>query len=175
MKKQITIISFIAVLAFGMYFYYSPYAAVKAMRDAAETGDAVLLSHYVDFPSVRESLKSSLNAKLAAETIKNKSSNPFEAFGTAIATAFVNQLIDTLATPQGLAAMMKGEKSKITQREPTTFSGSTSPVIVDMSYAGLNCFLVKVSKKNDEHEEVNLEFTRAGLLNWQLSAVRFPA
>lgn len=178
MKKLLPIAPFITVIAiliFGSYLYYTPYAAVKAMRDAAEAGDADSLSHYVDFPSVRESLKSAFNARLAAETLKNKDTNPFEAFGSVIASALINQLADTLVTPQGLAAMMKGDKSGELEKKPSTGVKPEAEVAVNMSYLSLNSFMVKVSKKNRAQDDINLIFTREGLTDWQLTMVHFAS
>ena len=70
------------VIALGVAWYFaSPWYTLKQMRSAAEANDAAALSSYIDYPSLREDLKSDLMAQMMAEASKDKSG--FGALGVA--------------------------------------------------------------------------------------------
>ena len=67
------------VIASGALWYFeSPAWTLKGMKDAAQSNDADALNAYVDYPSLRESLKAELMAP-ASSRLKSRS-------GTAKAT-----------------------------------------------------------------------------------------
>lgn len=138
------------VLVLSIGFYFTPHLAVHNMKKAAEAKDADAMSSYVDYPSVRESLKANFNAKMASEVAKSQFGNPFEALGAALAAALINPMIDALVTPESLAMLMKGEKTQLDKsgRESTDKSKSDeSNTETSMSYKGLNRFVVKVKER----------------------------
>ena len=62
-KKLIGALIAIVVVICG-YLYASPYLAINNIKKAAEAGDTEKLSTYIDYPSVRESLKSQVKASV---------------------------------------------------------------------------------------------------------------
>jgi hypothetical protein len=163
----------IVFVAFSTWLYFTPHLAVSGMKSAAEAKDAAKLSDYVNFPSLKESLKASFNAKLGSEVAKEKDGNPFAALGAAMAAAFINPMIDALVTPESLAMMMKGEKpqpaEKAEQTKPTDSDADTS-----MSYESFDRFVVTVKKRGSTDEPLGLVFNRDGMFSWKLSALRLP-
>jgi hypothetical protein len=163
----------IVFVAFSTWFYFTPHLAVSGMKSAAEARDAAKLSGYVNFPAVKESLKGSFNAKLASDVTKEKSGNPFAAFGATLAAAFINPMIDALVTPESLAMMMKGDKPQPAKStEQTKPSGSDADT--SMSYESFDRFVVTVKKKGTTEEPLGLVFNRDGIFSWKLSALRLP-
>jgi hypothetical protein len=159
------------------WFYYTPYLAVKNMRQAAESKDSVTLSRYINFPSVRESLKGSLNAKMLFEMGKMKDQNPFAALGAAFAMALVGPMVDAMVTPEALAMMMKGEKPSTEKGKPAATpasAGSDPEVETLMGYENFDQFVVSVRKKGTSDEPIALVFQREGLVSWKLTAIRLP-
>ena len=67
MKKSLIIgVAAGAVVLFAVAWAVAPVLAAQALIRAAKAGDERKLEQLVDFPSLRESLKSELNAELMA-------------------------------------------------------------------------------------------------------------
>jgi hypothetical protein len=147
------------------------------MKRAAEAGDAEALSRYVNYPSLRESLKASFSALMVSEMAESES--PFGALGAALGAAFANQMIDAFITPESLAMLMRGVEPQV--RDPGedrgTESSSETEAKISMAYEGLNQFVmkVKVKEKGSPEESFKFIYKRSGIISWKLSALRLPA
>jgi hypothetical protein len=151
---------------FAIYMAAAPYITVRQMQSAAERHDAEALSEYIDFPSVRQSLKDQINAMLMNEVTKAPiKGNPFAALGTAFGGAIVDKMVDTYVTPAGITQLMAGVKPK-----PTEDGSPTRERLYDssMSYASLNKFVVKV--KSNAGVESILILRRRGI-GWKLTEI----
>jgi Protein of unknown function (DUF2939) len=177
MSKLITASIGLVLLAIVGWFFASPYLAVKNMKDAADKRDATTLSSYVNYPALKENLKTTFAASMNAKA-EDKSGNPLAGFGAALASAFMGPMIDAIITPEGLAAMMRGQK-------PKAAGGASEPVEQDaaaknkadpdvsLGYEGLNQFAVNVSPKDKPEQKTKLIFLREGLA-WKLNNVELP-
>lgn len=167
----ITVISVVSV-----WFYFTPYIAANNIKKAAEANDSATLSSYINFPSLKESLKANFNAMLAAEVVKSKEGNLFEAMGAALAAAFINPMIDALVTPESLAMMMQGRKPNLEKGESKTGKkpGGDSDTEMTMGYESYDRFAVSVRKKGDTDAPVTFVFHREGILTWKLASLRLP-
>jgi len=88
------------VLAYGAYPYVSFWRFTVALR----SGDIAALNARVDFPAVRESLKTQLVAYFSPENrIKNKR---LARLATALRPTLIDALVDAYVTPDGLAALI---------------------------------------------------------------------
>lgn len=160
----------------GVWFWFTPHIAANNMKKAVEANDSATLSSYINFPSLKESLKANFNAMLATEVVKSKDSNPFEALGAALAAAFINPMIDALVTPESLAMMMQGNKPNLGKGKPGTekkFSES-SDTEMTMGYESFDRFAVSIKKKGDADAPVTFVFHREGLFTWRLGSLRLP-
>lgn len=177
-NRKIIIPVILATITLGICFYYLPHWAVYNMKKAAENKDAEALSSYVDFPALKESLKANFNTMMASEVSNSMGDNPFAAFGVALATAFINPIIDNLVTPESLAMLMKGEKPKFNNTQSKS-NVESSPqggeTRTSMRYDNLNRFIVSFKNKESQEEQVKLIFKRDGIISWKLCALRFPA
>lgn len=101
-----------AVLVLGAGWYWaSPSLAMRNLREAAISGDRDDLSSRVDFPAVRESLKSQFKTAMVTEMAKSKdNSNGFAALGAALAMSLVDPLIDAMVSPEGMKKMVESGK-----------------------------------------------------------------
>lgn len=170
MKK----IFWIAILAiFGCvtigWYYYSPYLALSGLRDAIIEADAGKIEKYVDFKSVRSHLKTDVMA--AMEEQGKEADSPFSGeAGEIMASAMVGAFIDRVATPEGLAKLLRHAK----QQQDSDTGGEQNPGFdsdeFDIERVTFNSFFLK--KKNDE-SEMRIEFTRDGL-SWKLSRILMP-
>jgi len=106
MHKRSIIIS-LTVIALAMlgWLYYQPYRTLGKIREAALNGESEALKDYVDFPSLRESIKENINALLSREMAKGDQNNPFAALGMVLAGKIVEQLVDSFVSPRSIVAL----------------------------------------------------------------------
>ena len=172
------------------WYYATPYLAFSAMKTAADRKDAQALSDYVDYPAVRESLKSTFKAKMAGELVKgDANANPFAALGMMLAGALVDTMVDAMITPQGLASLMNAEqaapKIQVPKKPPPETQPQTPPpeskaepsarkTVITRRYAGWNRFEISASKSDKPDNKVTMVMLRQGIASWKLSAIDLP-
>lgn len=164
-------------LIFGAWFFLTPYLTVMAMRSAAEARDSAKLSGYVNFPLLKENLKTTLNVKFTPAVIR-EADNPFAAMGASIAAALISPMVDALVTPESLALIMKGDRpqpGKIGAPSPSPDAKTDTDTDSSMGYESFNRFVFTVKKKGETAEPVGFVFNREDLFLWKLSAIRLPA
>nr|WP_241025349.1 DUF2939 domain-containing protein [Burkholderia sp. Ac-20384] len=98
----------VAIIAAIGYAYASPYVALGRLKSAIDARDAQAISEYVDFPSLRISLKQQVTEELMRRIDAVKKNNPFAVIGALIGSALIGPLVDAYATPEGVAALMSG-------------------------------------------------------------------
>jgi len=184
MKKTLLILFIILIVLGGVGIYFTPYISFHNMRLAAENRDAVL-SDYIDYPSLKESLKVNLHARMSGEAQDKKNKDPFEKMGEAIVSAFINPVVDAFVTPESLSMMMRGYIPPVNKSERTSekksenvskkkTSHDDSDIETTMYYESFNRFVVKVKNKNSAEEPVELIFRRDWVIYWKLSAIKLP-
>jgi flagellar basal body-associated protein FliL len=107
-KSVLTALIVIAVIAALGLLYASPYIALDRMKRAADARDAETVNTYVDFPLLRESLKEQVGQLLTRKIDVQKSGNPLALLGAMIGAALIGPLVDSYATPDGVAAILNG-------------------------------------------------------------------
>ncbi|MGU7812761.1 DUF2939 domain-containing protein [Burkholderia sp. AW49-1] len=108
LKPLLIVVLAIAVLMAIGYAYASPYVALGRLKSAIDARDAQAVSEYVDFPSLRISLKQQVTEELMRRIDAVKKDNPFAVIGALIGSALIGPLVDAYATPEGVAALMSG-------------------------------------------------------------------
>ncbi|KVX44004.1 hypothetical protein WT31_25700 [Burkholderia territorii] len=108
LKPVLIVVLAAAVLTAIGYAYASPYVALGRLKSAIDARDAQAVSEYVDFPSLRISLKQQVTEELMRRIDAVKKDNPFAAIGALIGSALIGPLVDAYATPEGVAALMSG-------------------------------------------------------------------
>ncbi|VVD60973.1 hypothetical protein PPN31114_00096 [Pandoraea pneumonica] len=106
-KLWIALVALVVVL--GLLFG-TPYYTLWRARDAANARDADTLSSYVDYPAVRESLKSSLHDQLARQMDKQRG-NALGALAMALGGWVSDRVVEALLTPEAVAAMLRGDST----------------------------------------------------------------
>jgi len=170
MKKWL-IVAVAAVLALGAGWYWaSPSLAMRNLRAAAISGDRDDLSGRVDFPAVRESLKSQFKTAMMTEMAKNKDANSgFAALGAALAMSFVDPIVDAMVSPEGMKKMV--ENGKFAKPGDNEQSNGTAPEW-QIEHKGLDRFTAS-PKTADDSKAPTLVFHRDGL-GWKLVDVVVP-
>jgi hypothetical protein len=186
----------IALVAGLGFVYASPYIALDRVKRAADARDAQTVSRYVDFPALRESLKQQVTELLTRRIDIQKSGNPLAVIGAMIGAALVGPLVDSYATPAGVAAILNGIPPRgdpgerpPAAREPNESAvapgnGVPSPASgieprpasppepphTTAGYRSFDTFVVTYQHgAGDAH--YSAIFRRSGLINWKLVAV----
>ncbi|WP_423379137.1 DUF2939 domain-containing protein [Burkholderia sp. LMG 32019] len=108
LKPLLIVVVAVAVIAAIGYAYASPYVALGRLKSAIDARDAQAISEYVDFPSLRISLKQQVTEELMRRIDAVKKNNPFAVIGALIGSALIGPLVDAYSTPEGVAALMSG-------------------------------------------------------------------
>lgn len=177
-NKQNILIGVVVILLLGSVFA-SPYWTVNQIKSAAKHNDPKALAQYIDFPSIKESLKSQINGLLVKEVTKEGKSGGFEALGAAMATAFVGPVIDAFVTPENLTMMMQGKNVKLGETSTEHASkdqavNENSHTNVEMGYESYDRFNVDVSAEKDPSKKISFTLKREGLWSWKVATLTMP-
>jgi len=165
-----------AVVAVGFLALYaaSPVLAFQGLRSAAEKGNRDKLEKLVDFPSVRDSLKSQLtvafNKRMSADP--EMQSNPFAGIALMMIPAMVNTAIDAYVTPDGMANIVKGQKPKAAA-DPAPPPPPAEKPKTSYGYTDLDTF--KVTIDSADTAPMDLVMRRQGFFTWQMKRIDLPA
>lgn len=159
----------VAVLVVPGWYWASPFFAVASLRDAALRGDTKELNERVDFPRLREEIKTQFSSFLIGRTAENLRGNPFAALGVALAAKLTDVMIDAMVTPAGIAALLEPAKD----RTPDQVSGLGLMLSSDfvVHREGLSTFEFYSAKEREKTG--TLRFGRNGL-NWRLVSLQMP-
>ena len=174
MRRRWTALAFVMVVVLIGLYLGSPYLAVDSFKDAARSADVDKLEAAVDFPAVRESLKSQMSTALMREMSSDPQmkDNPFAGLGALMMPAIVDKMVDTFVTPDGIAALTKGSRPLASGAEP----GSTNPDVgYEYHYIALDRFRVKVRSAKSGEVGPSLVFERRGFMTWKLIRIELPA
>jgi len=181
----------VLILAAALAFIYaSPYIALNRVKRAADARDAQTVNEYVDFPALRASLKEQVGA-LLTRRVDIQKSNPLAIIGAMIGAALVGPLVDSYATPDGVAAILNGipPRGDPGEQPPPAGSGSSAahpdapapgvttaqqtpkvPPQTTAGYRSLNTFVVTYQHGAGD-ARYSAIFHRYGLMTWKLVAV----
>lgn len=170
-KRVLATIAVVATL-FGTAYLASPFWAAHRFRQAAIAADIDRLDAAVDFPAVRESLKSQMTVAITAKMASDPEmrSNPFAGLGMALMPTIVGRMVDGFVTPEGISALMKRG------RLDTAASAKPAPDI-DYGYAyhGLDRFAVTVRAPEMMPDDApKFVFERRGLFSWKMIRLELP-
>ena len=155
------------------WYFISPAMALSGLKEAALAGDKAELEERVDFPAVRDSLKSQFKAHMLKEVAKSGEENGFAAFGAMLAMSLADSLVDAAVTPDGIKTMVENGKlaNPQTSAAPATVA-TAKPVDWQIERQGFDRFRA-VPKSEDSKGEAALVFKRDGL-GWRLIDIDMP-
>jgi len=174
----------ITALAAGWYLL-SPFAAVSGCRNAIIELNSERASECINFPVLRENLKSELPALLAKQMQQDPEmqANPFASFGMALIMPMVSAMVDAYVTPAGLRTAFEIAKSSQSGKGASTGDDgeaaaanrsaelSESLKKSSLGYKGFNKF--QVTGTNNDGSTITLIFNRQGFADWKLSRINF--
>lgn len=168
-KHAILIIIFLTI-TIGCYIYALPFIKVKQIKDTLKSKDTTLLSEYIDFPLLRENIKSQLKASFIKEIQDDEETqnNPFSALGMGLGFIMVDKAIDTFLTSSGIQAIIKESEQSL----DIDASLKKYNYKVNMDYKSSRQFHIFVENNDSKNENIQFILKRKGL-NWQLTSVEF--
>ena len=167
----------------------SPILALHGLTAAAKAGDKAGLESAVDFPAVRESLKTQLKASMTRKLEEDPKlrDNPFAAFGQMLLVGVVDKAVETYATPDAIANMVATNRPPksiqatpggpaVEQPQPEVKATKTkSDTEVHYGYVDLDHFRATYrDRKDGDQEPFGLVLERRGLFKWKLVRIELP-
>lgn len=164
----------VAIAAIAGYYYASPWITLNNLRSDAMAGKADKMSEYVDFPSLRESLKSQIQAVMMGSLSKPElKDNPFSGLAMVMAGSIVEGLVNTMASPNGIVNMVQGKdlREGVAAQPSASASGPDSPAPTkafngSVNYDGLSRVIVK--GKDAKPDAPYIVMKREGLFSWKV-------
>lgn len=177
--RKAALVSIGAVVVVTAYYYATPHLAVRGLETAIRERDAAALDERVDFSHLRENLKGQLSARMVKATAPALKDNPLGALATGFASIFVGGMVESLVTPDGLAALAEGSELLLDSPEGPWTGPDGRPTysadhLFDNSRLRLdspNRFSVWVLNNNGG--ETRFVFGRSGL-SWRLISIFLP-
>lgn len=174
----------VLALVLAVWLAMSPYLFPDQLRAAARNGDRMKMEEMIDFPRVREGLKSDLKSLVISEMDRSLAEeeiddNPFAAslaqLAKGLAGAMMDGMVDQAVSPASFEKFAKGESTEV------KFNGERSDPMARLfpargneerfdtkaRYLSYSRFRYTVSnKKGDASFDIDLQ--RRGLLGWQV-------
>lgn len=165
----------IAVAATAAYWYWSPHIAMRRMQDAAQRSDTEALRAHIDFPALRENMRTQAAAALGRK-MGDPKNNPFAAFGTAIGTAFADQVLQVLVRTETIAASLRTGRWDPMGVDPVAKPGAEQKVFWVYERDGMNRVVVRPRPTGEPTDGSRPAFVlvRHGFADWKLAGITLP-
>jgi hypothetical protein len=188
--SALTLLVLIAVVVVAV----QPLLAVRAIQQGLVKQDQEQLEYYIDFPLVREGLKTQVSDALSAQAKEKLGNTPFAMLGLAFVSGLADKMVDGYITPQGLVSVLSGQvdaqavKNKQSVNNPPDSVGGVAekdarlvqeqqapPKVFDEArYALINSALIEITLPAEkEKPAVKLELSRRGI-QWRLTRIILP-
>lgn len=154
------VIGFVIAALLG-FFVAQPYITAYRMKLAADAQDSEKLAGFIDFESVRDSVRPQVQGRVAAETEGVADDERTQAAIDIIGSAVAGGAVDRYVTPEGIAELMRHSGG-----------GSGDSVEASAGYRSLNRFAI-VLDDTESDRAVELILTREGL-EWLVTEVQLP-
>ena len=175
-RNKIIMAAAALLLLTGVAWYFgSPAYAMIQLRDAAVEGNKEDLEKRIDFPKVRESLKSELRAKMAAEMAKPENQDAgFGTLGAMVGMAMIDSMIEGFVTPDAIAAMIKQGNMRRAGQQPLEQpeAANVEPAEWSIERDGFSRFTATPEVPSGE-KAPTMVFERDGL-GWKLAGIELP-
>ena len=162
------------IVSIGSYWYYSPYLALKNIRDAALRKDADAFNARVDYPKVRESLKAQIAALMSEKAASPDMGYP--PFSPILGMAIANPMIDAFVRPEAVMHVMLNGEMKSAQssiRSGTQVMVDKKPVEWRLERRNVDTIIVYRDEPDlDFGKKLAVVFERHGFADWRLTEIR---
>lgn len=177
MKKWLALVIVVLVLLAG-WIAAGPFLAINGIRQAVKAQDAAALSEYIDFPAVRTSLKQQVDDYVVRRAGADLQSSLLGSIALQLASGATDGIVDMMATPAGLAAVMEGRNfwHRVSGQRSSENPYATAPArdpLEGAKYRYESPFRFTATLDNADGEPVVFVLTRNGFA-WKVTEVRVP-
>ena len=178
MKKWLALIVVVLLLIAG-WIAAGPFFTVNAIRSAVQEQDAAKLSQHVDFPALRSSLKQQVDDYVVRRAGADVQSSLLGSIALRLASGATDGIVDAMATPAGLAAVMEGRNfwHRLSgERASSEDSYATAPPrdpLEGAKYQFESPSRFTATIANADGDPVVFVLTRQGF-SWKVTDVRLP-
>jgi len=165
--KRIFTLAILVMAVAVIWGYTAPGRSLEQLRTAAESGDAAELTKIVDFPALRESVKTQVQAAFERR-MQDPDGGPLATLAETLGEQIMEPTIDRLLTPEVIASLAAGR--------PPASRGSTEPRDLpahDVDWITPDTFRLRFPGDASEDEGFWLEFRRRGI-TWMLVGAGLP-
>lgn len=172
-KRILAALAILIAAGVAAYWYWSPYLAMRALRDAAVAADAPRFNEHVDFPRVRESLKRQFSARMHRDPADAGNN-----LGSLLAGVLIDKLIDTAVRPETIMFAMREGKFNIERDESPEGrkdTGEGHKTVWRTERQGADTILFHGEREgSDRKDTMALVMQRQGFADWKLTDIRLP-
>ena len=161
MRRWSIALAILLVVAAGGWLWGSPYLTLLQLKKAADARDLTAISARIDYPAVREDLKTQLRERLGDDK-----GSALDRLGAAVAKRFADPVVDAAITPEGMRALFAS--AAVAQAARPSLA-SAKPGEMRVRRDGLGQF--SLTTANGAGPEVVFELQG---LTWRVTAVRLP-
>lgn len=178
MKKWPALIV-VLLLAVAGWIAAGPFLTVNAIRSAVQEQDAARLSQHIDFPALRTSLKQQLDDYVVRRAGADMQSSLLGAIALRLAGGATDGIVDAVATPAELAAVMEGRNfwdrlsGRRTSSEGDQATAPPRDPLEGAKYRFESPSRFTATIANADGDPVAFVLTRQGY-SWRVTDVRLP-
>ncbi len=185
LKNKLSIYStLLSALILGSYFYVTPYISILRFKWAIENQNSLEAENYINFPSVRSSLKGQMKIALKRKTEHKVFNTPLGPLTMIVINPILNKVVDATVeatvTPSGLGLLLKrGKVSTNTNTNTNTVKSSKSKLVasedpkISLYYKNFNEFVLRTDLPSSRQPLLAL-WIRENLINWRLFSIDLP-
>ena len=174
--------------SFGVFTYITPYISILNFKSALENDNYGKANQYIDFPSVRQSLKIQIKENVNRAYATEIRTYPYASFGLVLLEPIVNRIVDMTVTANGLKLLLdKGllansetqvvnEGSINTHNNSADIDVSHEKVLkpkINLYYYNFNTFILS-STVDRAHKPIISYWKRDGIFHWRLNSLSLP-
>ncbi len=171
-KVSLALVS-VVLIAVAAYWYWSPLIALSQMRTAMKASDAATFNEHVDFPKLRESMKTSLTAQI--DKASAQAGTAQSAAAGMLGKLALDRYVEGLIRPETVMQFMKMTQAKQQPAEEQAGEKNNSMNWI-AEREGVNIYIAWVGEGADPKEQrMGLVMERSGFAHWRLVDLRMPS
>ena len=178
-SNKLSSVLVVAIIGVASFWYFSPYLSIHQMREAARSGDAATFNAHVDYPKLRENIKTQFSTMLgdSAAASADGAKNPVAAFGSMLGAVMVDRMIDGMLRPEFVMKAMKDGKWGKPSSEKAGEQDENKEPNWTSERQGLNKFIVHLHGNDAaaSSSKTAFVFERVGFAHWSLTEIALPA
>ncbi len=184
-KRNLFRLILISIGLFSCYLYSTPYLSLLRFKILLDRNDLNKANEFIDYPSVRSSLKEQIDKRLSTKLSRDISNQmigtPLGELTMIIINPIVNKLvsatIDTTVSPKGLKILLEQgrlvKKTESSKYPATDIPKKDNKKDIKLYYRNINEFVLE-NKYSKFKEPITVFWKRDGITGWKLTRIKLP-